>query len=53
MSALRTVEFISDRKLCIILRSHWSNTIVLNVPAPCEDKEDDVNDSFCEELGMI
>jgi hypothetical protein len=35
----------------IILRGHWCNIIVLNVHAPCEDKSDDVKDSFCEELG--
>jgi hypothetical protein len=31
----------------IILRGHWCN-IILNVHAPCEDKSDDVKDSFYE-----
>jgi hypothetical protein len=35
----------------IILRGRWCNIIVLNVHAPCEDKGDDVKDSFCEEIG--
>jgi hypothetical protein len=34
----------------IILRGRWCN-IILNVHDPCENKSDDVKDSFCEELG--
>jgi hypothetical protein len=37
----------------ITLRGRWCNIIVLNVHAPCEDKGDDVKDSFCEELGSV
>jgi hypothetical protein len=38
----------------IILRGHWWNIIVLNVHAPCEDKSDDINNSFFyEELGCV
>jgi hypothetical protein len=47
MSAVRRVEFGSDRMSYIILRGFWCNIIVLNVRAPCEDKSDDVKDSFC------
>jgi hypothetical protein len=47
LSAVRKVEFISDRMSYIILRGRWCNIIVLNVHAPCEDKGDDVKDSFC------
>jgi hypothetical protein len=39
--------------LYIILRGHWCNIIVLNVHAPCEDKSDDVKDSFGEELWHV
>jgi hypothetical protein len=39
--------------LYIILSGRWCNIIVLNVYAPCEDKGDDVKDSFCEELGCV
>jgi hypothetical protein len=34
ISAVRRVEFISDRILYIILRGHWCNIIVLDVHAP-------------------
>jgi hypothetical protein len=47
------VEFISDRISYIILRGCWCNIIVLNVHVPCEDKEDDVKDSFYEEIGSV
>jgi hypothetical protein len=53
VSAVRRVEIISDRMSCIILRGRWCNIIVLNVHAPCEDKGDDVKDSFCEEMGRV
>jgi exonuclease III len=44
ISALRRVEFISDRMSYIILRGRWCNIIVWNVDAPCKD----VKDSFYE-----
>jgi exonuclease III len=46
LSAVRRVEFISDRMLYIILRGCWCNVIVLNVHTPCGDKGDDEKDSF-------
>jgi hypothetical protein len=39
--------------LYIIVRGRWCNIIVLNVHASCENKGDDVKDSFCEELGHV
>jgi hypothetical protein len=53
VSAVRRVEFVSDRMSYIILRGRWCNVIVLNVHAPCEDEGDGVKDSFCEELGRV
>jgi hypothetical protein len=53
LSAVRRVEFISDRMSYIILRGRWFNIIILNVHAPCEDKEDDVKDSFYQEIGRV
>jgi hypothetical protein len=47
------VEFISDRKTYIILSGCWCNIVVLNVHAPCEDKSDDVKDSFYEEQQCV
>jgi hypothetical protein len=41
MSAVKRVEFVSDRMSYIILRGRWYNIIVLNVHAPTEDKIDD------------
>jgi hypothetical protein len=38
MSAIKKVEFVSDRMTYIILRGRWCNNIVLNVHAPTEDK---------------
>jgi hypothetical protein len=53
VSAVRRVEFVSDKMPYIILRSRWCNIIVLNVHAPCEVKCDDVKDSFYKELGGV
>jgi hypothetical protein len=33
ISAVRRVEFVSDRMTYIILRGHWCNIIVVNVHA--------------------
>jgi hypothetical protein len=49
ISAVKRVEFVSDRMSYKILRGHWFH-IVLNVHAPREDKIDDVKDCFYEEL---
>jgi hypothetical protein len=53
MSAVRRVEFVSDRMSYIILRGCWCNIVVLIVHTPCEDKSDDVEDSFNEELDCV
>jgi exonuclease III len=52
-SAVKRVEFVSDRMSYIILRCCWFHTIVLNVHAPTEDKIGDVKDSFYEEMERI
>jgi len=41
VSAVKIVEFISDRVSYIFLRGRWCNIIVLNVHAPIEEKSDD------------
>ena len=53
ISAVRSVEFVSDRVSCIVLRGRWCNIIILNVHAPSEEKSDDSNDSSYEELEQI
>jgi hypothetical protein len=50
ISAVKRVEFVSDRMSYIILRGCWCHFIVLNVHAPTEDRTDNVKDSFYEEL---
>jgi hypothetical protein len=39
--------------LYIVLRGRWCNVIVLNAPAPTEEKTDNSEDSFCEELKLV
>jgi hypothetical protein len=46
ISAVKRVEFVSDRMSYIILRGRWCHIIVLNIHAPTEDKTDDVKDSI-------
>jgi exonuclease III len=53
ISAVKRVEFVSDRMSYIILKGRWCHIIVLNVYAPTEDKTDDVKDSFYEELECV
>jgi hypothetical protein len=53
VSAVKRVEFVSDRLSCIILRGRWYSITVLNVHAPSEDKSDDSKDSFYEELEQV
>jgi hypothetical protein len=52
ISAVKRVEFVSDRMPYIILRGCWCD-IVLNIHAPTEDKTDDVKDNFYEELERV
>jgi exonuclease III len=53
MSAVRRVEFVSDRMSFIILRGRWCNIIVLNVHDPTEDKIYNIKDRFCDELEQV
>ena len=48
VSAVKRVEFVSDRVSYTVLKGRWCNIIVLNVHAPSEDKRDDSKDSFYE-----
>jgi exonuclease III len=53
ISAVKRVEFVSDRLSYIILRGRRCNIIVLNVHAPTEGKIDDIRERFCEELQQV
>jgi hypothetical protein len=44
ISAVKRVEFVSDRMSYIILRGRCCDIIVLNVHAPKEDKIDDIKE---------
>jgi exonuclease III len=41
VSAVKTVEFVSDRVSYTVVRARWCNITVLNVHAPSEKKGDD------------
>jgi hypothetical protein len=53
ISAFRRVEFISNRLSYIVLRGPWCAIILLNVHASCENKRDDITDSFCQDRACI
>jgi hypothetical protein len=43
---VKTVQFVSDRKPCIVLRGCWCDTVVVSVHEQSEEKSDNKNDSF-------
>ena len=49
-SAVKKVEFISDRLSFLILRGRWYDIIVINAHAPTEDKDDLIKDGYYEEF---
>jgi hypothetical protein len=53
ISAVKWVEFVSDRISYIILRGRLCDIIVLNVHAPTEDKIDDIKDRFYKEQEQV
>ena len=46
VSAVKRVEFVTDRVSYIVLRGRWCNIIVLNVHGPSGERSDDSKDSF-------
>ena len=53
VSAVKRVEFVSNRLSHIVLGGRWRNTIVVNVHAPSEEKSEKSKDSFYEELEQV
>jgi hypothetical protein len=53
ISAVRRVEFVSERMSYIVLRGCWCIIIVVNVHASRDDMSDDIKDSFYEEQGRV
>jgi len=49
VSAVKRIEFVSDRLSYIVLRGRWLH-ILVNVHAPSEKKSEELKDSFYEEL---
>jgi len=45
-SAVKRVEFVSDRFSYIVLRGRWRNIIIVNVHAPSKEKSEESKDSF-------
>jgi hypothetical protein len=53
ISAVKRVEFVSDRMPYMILKGRWCHVIVLNIHASTEDKIDYVKDSFYDKLEHV
>jgi hypothetical protein len=53
ISSVKRVKCIRDRMSNIALKVRWCCIIILNVHMPSEDKSDDTNDSFYEELERV
>ena len=53
VSAVKRVEFVSDRLSYIVLRGRWCDIVVLNEHAPSEEKSDDGKVSFYEQLEQV
>jgi hypothetical protein len=52
ISAVKSVEFVSDRMSYIILRGRWCHIIVLNVCTPRDHKIDHVKENIYKEIEM-
>jgi len=46
VSAVKRIEFISDRLSYIVLRGRWLHIFLVNVHAPSEEKSEELKDSF-------
>ena len=46
VSAVKRIEFVSDRLSYIVLRGRWLHIILVNVHAPNEEKSEVLKDSF-------
>jgi hypothetical protein len=53
ISAVKRVEFISDRMSYITLKGRWCHIILMNIHAPTENKDYVIKGSFYEELVQV
>ena len=50
---MKRIEFVSDRLSYIVLKGRWPHIVVVNVHAPSEEKSEELQDSFYEELEEV
>ena len=53
VSAVKRIEFVSNRLSYIVLRGRWLHIILVYVHAPSEEKSEELKDSFYEELEEV
>jgi hypothetical protein len=53
ISAVKRIEFFSEKMSYITLKGHWCDIIVLNAHAPTDDIDDDIKDSLYEKLEQV
>jgi len=53
LSAVKRVEFVSDKFSHMVLRGSWRNIILVNVHAPSEEKNEESKYSIYEELEQM
>jgi hypothetical protein len=53
ISAVKRVEFFTDRMSYISLSGHWCDVTAMHVHVPTENKDDDIKDSFYKELEQV
>jgi len=53
VSAVKRIEFVSDRLSCRVLRGRWLHIILVTVHPPSEEKSEDLKVTFYEEIEMF
>jgi len=53
VTVIKRVEFINSVVSYRAQRCRWHNIVVLNVPAPSEEKNDDSKDTFYREIEQV
>ena len=53
VSAVKRIEFVSDRLSYIVLIGRWLHIILVNVHAPSKEKSEELKDNFYEELEEV
>jgi hypothetical protein len=53
ISALKRVEFVTDRSSYITMNDRWCDIIVRNAHAPTQDKDDVIKERFYEQIEEV